>query len=145
MGSSISGSVKIENAVDSATPREASELSQWYISLCMAVVAAQGMAVQMYSTLTTAAGRPVKRSSSTAAGKIISRSAHASSSFQSCRCAKRRSISRAPMTNMASGVVTLPIIDSASLMKPGSRQPVRNSTRPTSTAISDGFVSSFLG
>lgn len=40
--SSISGSVKIENAVDSATPREASELSQWYISLCMAVVAAQG-------------------------------------------------------------------------------------------------------
>ncbi len=88
--SSISGSVKIENAVDSATPREASELSQWYISLCMAVVAAQGMAVQMYSTLTTAAGRPVKRSSSTAAGKIISRSAHASSSFQSCRCAKRR-------------------------------------------------------
>ena len=63
--SSISGSVKIENAVDSATPREASELSQWYISLCMAVVAAQGMAVQMYSTLTTAAGRPVKRSSST--------------------------------------------------------------------------------
>ena len=135
----------IDRAVDSATPREASSLSESYSSDCMAVIAAPGMAVHRYTLLTTIGDRGVRRSSRISPGKISSRSAQERSSCLSFKWAGRRVISRAPMTNMVSGVVVPPSISSASLRKPGSVHPVKNSVRPITMDQMVGLVSKRRG
>ena len=74
----MSGTVAMDSAVERATPREARPPSQSKASDCIAVSAAQGIAVHRYTLLTTMGDRGVRRRSRISAGKISSRSAQES-------------------------------------------------------------------